>query len=341
MHREFCSPERLSAYDLKELANMRERQKKRSLALAMELKSLVTLFSENNIRFIVLKGLPLSVKLYGDISRRPSKDIDILVKEDDFEKMIAILKPGYEIEKNFFARSHAHLLIKNRFNGNIHEIHLRLLHNKYLFDKFDPFGCKSDIINVLGMKLPVLPSPYDLIYFIIHGAIHSWFRLFWLKDLSEFCSRSNFNMPELLKLSEEYGVTRIVASSLITCNRILAKPELTQALKSYADKDKHINTLTNLNLSSIKSSIPPNTSEALKIKAINKYKLLRHCLLLRKDMKYKIVSLLSNFSPSENALTLPLPEKYHFLYLFLHPILACYRWYGAKYLGKKAHLHFK
>ncbi|MEX6013361.1 nucleotidyltransferase family protein [Mammaliicoccus sciuri] len=56
------------------------------------INDIVNQFKNNNIKFALLKGIPLSIMSYQDISVRLSNDIDILVRTKDLEKVNSILK---------------------------------------------------------------------------------------------------------------------------------------------------------------------------------------------------------------------------------------------------------
>lgn len=69
----------------------------RSIGLTGEMIRILRIFQEKGISTLVLKGAPLAQKIYGDVSLRMSKDIDLLVPLKDLEKAENILREeGYE-----------------------------------------------------------------------------------------------------------------------------------------------------------------------------------------------------------------------------------------------------
>ena len=61
------------------------------LHLCGEMEQISKLFTENQIRLLFLKGPVLAAELYGDISLRTSKDLDILIPIADLEKVEELL----------------------------------------------------------------------------------------------------------------------------------------------------------------------------------------------------------------------------------------------------------
>ena len=61
-----------------------------------------------NIRFAVLKGIPLAVLLHGDMSRRESNDIDLIVQHSDRVAAEDILEVGGLNRRSWLAPAEVH-----------------------------------------------------------------------------------------------------------------------------------------------------------------------------------------------------------------------------------------
>lgn len=61
------------------------------LRLAAEMEIVSKIFTENHIRLLFLKGPVIAQDMYGDISLRTSKDLDILVPINDISKAEELL----------------------------------------------------------------------------------------------------------------------------------------------------------------------------------------------------------------------------------------------------------
>ncbi len=69
------------------------------LQLTAELKQVAELMAGENIRMLILKGPLLAQELYGDVSMRTSKDLDVLIPVEDVDCAEAVLlQQGYVIK---------------------------------------------------------------------------------------------------------------------------------------------------------------------------------------------------------------------------------------------------
>jgi len=64
----------------------------RMMKLTAELIRIHKLFTENNIDYVSLKGPALSQQVFGDYTIRNSRDLDLLVREDDLEIVTKLLE---------------------------------------------------------------------------------------------------------------------------------------------------------------------------------------------------------------------------------------------------------
>lgn len=98
-----------------------------------ELKRILLLFSNSGIEVIVLKGMALTNKIYGNAALGPMADIDILVKIQDIDQVEKLLtSSGYMInqswhQKEWYRENHHHLAPFYSPNGIYIEVHYDLL----------------------------------------------------------------------------------------------------------------------------------------------------------------------------------------------------------------------
>lgn len=99
-----------------------------------ELKRILLLFSNSGIEVIILKGMALTNKIYGNAALRPMADIDILVKKQDIDQVEKLLtSSGYMInksrlQKEWYRENHHHLApFYNPNKGICIEVHYDLL----------------------------------------------------------------------------------------------------------------------------------------------------------------------------------------------------------------------
>lgn len=173
------------------LRELHLRQTTAALLQVQETVRLADLFDRAAIRFILIKGVALSVQLHGHPAMRASKDIDVLIDKGDVARVAGLLHDqGYE-------RASADLGGDDRLDLTtkeivyIHaerrkmvEIHTRLTENDELFvTDFDSLWRSRELVSVGGRALPVMEQAKLSIYLALHGTGHCWSRLMWLLDI--------------------------------------------------------------------------------------------------------------------------------------------------------------
>jgi hypothetical protein len=149
-------------------------------------------FDQHGIRFLMVKGAPLSVQLYGDATVRPARDIDILIERGKVVEVDAILTgfgytrpaggplepPGDEEAAKEIGYVHPDSRI-------LVEVHDRLTDNSQLLPwDFDALWAERETVSVGGQPVPTMARHRLPLYLCVHGAKHCWGRLIWLQDLA-------------------------------------------------------------------------------------------------------------------------------------------------------------
>jgi hypothetical protein len=312
-----------------------------ALAITNELKTINQLFGDNGINFMVFKGQPLSLLLYGNTTRRGSKDIDLLVDSNDLKKIIKLFAADYleitplKLPLEYIKLYYNHLVFKNRQTGVIIEVHWKLLHYTHLAPGFTKDTIQNIThIDIAGTNLNLPVFHYHLFYCLMHGVNHSWFRLFWLMDIAVFCRKDEFALNKLLAMGEKYNVSDALGSALLLCNQLFSEPELEENHKISLMENRKINQLCEMYLNHIMlGKIRPDSSYL----KLAKWKLgtIYKDILLKKDPKYLVELVNNHFISSADIEALPLPGKLFFLYYPLHFILATVRWYNEKTIKNK------
>lgn len=192
--------------------------------MAGEMVRVLNCFIEKGVKSLILKGSPLALKLYGDINLRPSKDIDILVDPKDLEIAAGILEEqGYSNitfdwtmtprqEKSYLEKFH-HLVFYNTERNVYLELHWKL----------HGFGlralCLANIeqtdVEMAGCIVPVMQDEMWLMYLIIHGCWHRWFRLRWLCDIDRFIRLASIDWDKLKFMFDKSGSNLILHQTII------------------------------------------------------------------------------------------------------------------------------
>jgi len=177
----------------------------------------------SDIPVIVLKGFPLSRKLYGDPYLRITGDIDLLLKPQDISRAISILSaagyvpaispwPSNRKKAQRFQRFRNQFAMLHPESRIVVELHWRLLY----------FPVKPhDILETLvwdnlveqktdGRSFFVLKDELELLYLIIHGGLHGWNRLKWLIDVETYARLQGFSADDFTLLCRKLKAHRMV-----------------------------------------------------------------------------------------------------------------------------------
>ncbi|QAY66758.1 nucleotidyltransferase domain-containing protein [Paenibacillus protaetiae] len=294
------------------------------LKLSSDLEKINRSFSDHQIDSILLKGPILASMLYGDISLRTSKDLDILVNPEHlFEAEEVLLSLGYvsndeRITKRWMLRKKHHISYYHPLTQTRIELHwqmssrVRGISFKLLWKRRITFSLSGNPINYLSQE--------DLfIYLIIHGARHGWFRLRWLQDIDQMISNEMVDAEKLKLVYLEYGSEYLGGQALLLCSELYSTKVPQQLF--FLINDHRSYKLANSSLFFINKKIDISTiSDKNILDAHKKY----NCILL--SVKQKIWFALDSIYPSyKDYLMLPLPQKLHFLYYPLRPLLWFWR----------------
>lgn len=168
---------------------------RRSLAQVAEVERLARAFAVADVRMLVLKGVALSIQLYGDPTRRGARDIDILIDPAQMMQADTILVTmGYESpfdtlsprESESYRRWIKEVQYVHPLSGVCLELHHRPSDNPVLLDwDFATLWREREELCVGNSSIATLPRQHLALYLCAHGAGHCWERLRWLLDLAE------------------------------------------------------------------------------------------------------------------------------------------------------------
>ena len=202
-----------------------------AVTMAAEMARIVKCFKENGIETLVLKGGPLALKLYGDLSLRPFRDIDMVVELKNLEMAERLLnEQGYfRIESDYPLSGHlekAHLEVYQHykfFNNSQKtcvELHWKIHCTIDLVTHELSDFCNKEI-EIGGVSLSAMAEEELLIYLIAHGSNHMWFRLRWLCDIERLIVQNKrLDWNRVRALSEKYGLRTNLRQGIILLNRI-------------------------------------------------------------------------------------------------------------------------
>ncbi|WP_313114057.1 nucleotidyltransferase family protein [Aequorivita sediminis] len=196
-----------------------------------EFMELTDAFREADIPFTPIKGPILSYKLHNDASLRYSHDLDFLMASHDIKKAIYILEnkgyePGYFPwpsniikEQRLIKRSNQILFSHPEHQISI-ELHWRLFGRNMVDSKVidEVLKKNAESIKFNNRIFQGFNKELELLYLIIHGGLHGWFRLKWLVDIKDFLENTTINSKKFSQLVTKLNASRMVA----LCNATLA-----------------------------------------------------------------------------------------------------------------------
>lgn len=295
------------------------------MRLTVELTRILKLFENHGIRAIPLKGPVLATQLYGELSQRQMSDLDILVPTDVFGSADGLLRSiGYNPSSCCpfdFTGSR-----RQRMNATYHhagyvnvgepikvELHWKLIRNSSLFQvDFDSLWRRTEQTDFFGYAVRTFPVDDQLLYLCVHGALHSWNRLFWLCDLAKMIiGQPDIRWESILSKARHLGASRTLVQGVIL-SHLLLNTELPEAIKSYAVDSK---ITSHLVCSALRRISMPNASLQPGWESFSSY--FSYRLNLSSLSRYKVSSLKSFFSIPEDWQIIELPGPLFPVYYLL------------------------
>lgn len=190
------------------------------------------------LRLIVMKGLDVAIRAYGDLAARHVGDIDILVDPEQLDSALTVLKSqGWRLDqpetlfaanRNTLLQSHQDCTLSRKGFTHI-ELHWRALYNPFEFPINDWQALslsKKSNIGIAGLNNEDL-----IIYLCLHGAKHGWGRLKWLFDLPNVLAAHDLNWPQLWQRADRLGAGLAIQQGLLLAQKYCGI-DLTPEIKS-------------------------------------------------------------------------------------------------------------
>lgn len=321
------------------IGTLRERSHRNTqqvLAKTAELVRIVKRFEQNHIRILPFKGPVLALQVYDDLGSRHVGDLDIMVPLDRVKEAENLLvqqgykrtNPDFHLTRKQYAayvRNNHHFGYFCKDRRIKVELHWRFGSNRYLFPlRFNDLWRNRQTVRLGGADMASLSLEHTILLLCAHGAVHAWFRLFWLNDIARIVIKNHsidWNM--LMRHAEQLGISRMVAEGAILANQLLGSP-LPEPISAFAKKDKRLQRLVTTSLYLIKYQGKTPYSPNMPAYWHSKYNL----FMLRSDLKYKLgfcfAHINATFSDWDRV---PLPDALFPLYYLVRPITWFFRWY--------------
>lgn len=228
-------PEKFSPEFKKKIASIKQRKLKQGFQQSREMVLLLDRFRKKKLLAVPLKGTILGQMLYQDIGKRFSSDIDIFLQANHIEMADReIVDAGYHRMQpagNFSVSDELYARYKKDFMY-VHpekklnlEMHWQLSSNNLLIENAQGFleGLKE--ITFAGHRVLVMRDEYQFFYLAIHGAMHQFFRLFWLRDIAACIEKlSDSSHKESMKIAVSNQLELPYISAIVAANIFYGTP---------------------------------------------------------------------------------------------------------------------
>ncbi|MCZ2257310.1 nucleotidyltransferase domain-containing protein [Sporosarcina sp. G11-34] len=299
------------------------------LKLSGEMGYISELFRESNIRSLFLKGPVIALDLYGDVSLRTSKDLDILISINDLDKAREVLlNYGYERQELPILLGKMPTKDETYFHPQkrvILEIHWKLHDYSPKEPNFEELWNRKRIKKLGNYPIHFMGKEDLFLYLVAHGGKHGWFRLRWLLDIHQIMN-NRVNTEDNPVTLKKYHYRHLVwgvnylGQALILASMLFHTP-INNAMQSVTERNgaKKLAKKTLIHLS---------RQAQLKFSPSEEYldKSLGHYFFSVKPNSQKITHIWRLFHPStKDVETLKLPKSLRFMYRPLRPFLWAWR----------------
>ncbi|WP_438434858.1 nucleotidyltransferase domain-containing protein [Gorillibacterium sp. sgz500922] len=297
------------------------------LQLAAEMEAVSREFDRAGIDSLMLKGPVLARDLYGELSLRTSCDLDMIVGIGCLERVEELLpRLGYvkddyiETVLGDWKWRHHHIAFYHQEKGIKLEVHWRLNPGPSSEPAFaELWRRKRRTPLATGHPVYYLGREDLFLFLASHGARHGWSRLRWLLDIDRLV-RQGLDESRLIPLLRRHFLLPIGGQALALARTLFGTP-LSPALDRLS-RTRRAGQLADEAMFYVRRML--NLHDYPLPEDVNRYH--RRHLYAQMAPPFKLLFRLSLLYPFyEDARTLPLPERAHFLYFPLRPFLCVYR----------------
>ena len=298
-----------------------------SFSLVALLMRVLELFQQQGIFILPIKGAPLAQSIYGNISLRRSRDLDLLVLPADAIKAIELLEQHLGLKREGqltlqqletkIQTSHE---VKLFGHNLLVELHWRFaaIPVAFPFDMND-LPQRTQKIEFHGVLIPQLQWEDRLIYLCYHGSKHLWFRLFWLVDIAAILHRqSSLDWEKIFRRAVQLKQVRSLCLGLQLAHLLFEAP-LPSLLIKYAAKDPALAKIVNRNLKLLCREDVSVAEYEVRLSAFHRFKGSLDIIPNVKD-KFRFFATASLMPRVADLKMIALPPALFPLYLLIRPI---------------------
>jgi hypothetical protein len=210
--------ERIPREVLRELKGLSASACAAALHTAAELARLSRAFAQNGIAVMPLKGVMLSIQLFGDPATRHPGDLDLMVKPEDFDRAVDLLVSlGY---RSKLTRPMQELVRAHGYECSYWHDRLQLLvdvhwtQERWTAPQISELWTHCRNTSWMGIDLQILEGDALLLFLCDHGSRHKWSRIKWLGDVAMLFSRPRSSpWTTLFDMAARFGLEQTLAET--------------------------------------------------------------------------------------------------------------------------------
>ncbi len=198
----------------------------RSMQLTGVLGMIIGELNKMGLPVFSIKGPLLSLRLFGDIGQRHYNDIDLVVRREEFLKVLEVLdNMGYKMghpkkslnpgQWEYYFKYKKDVALINRGSDVVVELHVEIFRQELIRAPSETFIWDLLVDERLGtVAVKCLNLNATFLYLIYHGGQHQYFRLFWLKDVAVALERWTLDHNWILEKATNLGIDRLMGMGL-------------------------------------------------------------------------------------------------------------------------------
>ena len=215
-------------------------------------------------------------------------------------------------QKKYFINHYHHYIYRKDELGLILEVHWKLFNDYMDYPlSVEEMIAEADTVDLGGFHFRVLSDLHLVIYLFSDGAIHSWYRLFWLRDVARLMKK-NPDWETIFKSADKMKNIRPVIQGILLSHHLFGT-SIPRLPDNFNDK----RVISNLVLHALKK-IQETTAKPFNMLYESIY-----FSQLKKSLIYKIKCFTFLTLKPEIWTEVQLPDSLFFLYYFVRPVI----WY--------------
>lgn len=212
---------------LAELGSYARKNAVHNLMLAHALLGVLKALEQQSVVAVPYKGPVLAGSAYGDVSLRSFKDLDVIVRPQNFKSASATLQRlGYALSDRD-PDGHFHESFVHPQTGVMVELHHDVIRRRYFPTPLELSAMWRDLTQVPLLGQPVASfTPEDtLLLLCLHGSKHAWQGLTWVCDVSEYIkAHPELDWELVLRKAAQARLSRMVLLGLQLAHTVLEAP---------------------------------------------------------------------------------------------------------------------